>query len=63
VACAASFVALSSRSGGATAILVFTAAVGLVWSWLSAVSVKRYKAVSPGQTLTYAVGTINDGLS
>jgi hypothetical protein len=48
VVCAGSFVALSSGSGGATAILVFTAAVVLVWSWLSAVSVKLYMAVAPG---------------
>jgi hypothetical protein len=43
---AGSFMALSSGSGGATAILVFTAAVVLVWSWLSAVSVKLYKTVA-----------------
>ena len=48
VVCAGSFMALSSGSGGATAILVFTAAVVLVWSWLSVVSVKLYKAVAPG---------------
>jgi hypothetical protein len=41
-----SFMALSSGSGGATAILVFTAAVVVVWSWLSAVSVKLYKTVA-----------------
>jgi hypothetical membrane protein len=43
---AASFVALSSGSGGATTILVFTAAVVLVWAWLSAVSVKLYRSVA-----------------
>jgi hypothetical protein len=43
---AGSFMALSSGSGGATAILVFIAAVVLVWSWLSAVSVKLYKTVA-----------------
>lgn len=37
----ASFLALSS--GGAAAILVFTAAVVAVWVWLSAVSVKLYR--------------------
>ncbi len=41
---AASFLALSSGSGGATTILVFTAAVVLVWAWLTAVSVKLYAA-------------------
>jgi Protein of unknown function (DUF998) len=43
---AGSFMALSSGSGGVTAILVFTAAVVLVWSWLSAVSLKLYKTVA-----------------
>src|SRR6478609_6609359 len=42
---AASFVALSSGSGNATTILVFTAAVVLVWAWLTAVSVKLYRGV------------------
>jgi hypothetical protein len=37
--------ALASGSAGATTILVFTAAVVLVWTWLSLVSVKLYKAV------------------
>lgn len=41
---AASFMALSSGSAAATTILVFTAAVVLVWAWLSAVSVKLYRA-------------------
>src|SRR5258705_70206 len=45
---AGSFMALSSGSGGATTILVFTAAVVLVWAWLAAVSVKLYKAVGQG---------------
>ena len=40
---AASFVALASGSGGAATILVFTAAVVLVWGWLSAVSAKLYR--------------------
>jgi hypothetical protein len=40
-----SFVALSSGSGGAAAILAFTAAVVLVWVWLAAVSVKLYRTV------------------
>jgi len=42
---AASFVALSSGSGSPAAILAFTAAVVLVWVWLSAVSVKLYRTV------------------
>lgn len=42
---AASFLALSSGSGGAATILVFTAAVVLVWAWLAAVSVKLYRSV------------------
>jgi hypothetical protein len=45
---AGSFMALSTGSGGATTILVFTAAVVLVWAWLAAVSVKLYKAVGQG---------------
>jgi hypothetical protein len=45
---AGSFMALGSGSGGAATILVFTAAVVLVWAWLSAVSVKLYRGV--GQT-------------
>ena len=45
---AASFVALSSGSGNATTILVFTAAVVLVWAWLTAVSVKLYRGVETG---------------
>src|SRR6476646_2986230 len=43
---AGSFLTLSSGSGGATAILVFTAAVVLVWAWLTAVSVKLYRGVA-----------------
>src|SRR6201988_5219753 len=43
---AGSFMALSSGSGGATTILVFTAAVVLVWAWLTAVSVKLYRGVA-----------------
>ena len=45
---AGSFMALSTGSGGATTILVFTAAVVLVWAWLAAASVKLYKAVGQG---------------
>jgi hypothetical protein len=42
---AGSFLAVSSGSGGAATILVFTAAVVLAWAWLSAVSVKLYRSV------------------
>jgi hypothetical protein len=51
---AGSFLALASGSGGAATILVFTAAVVLVWAWLSAVSVKLYSFVgsSPSSTST-----------
>lgn len=42
---AASFLALSSGSGGTASILVFTAAVVLVWTWLTAVSVRLYRSV------------------
>ncbi|MGY4647858.1 DUF998 domain-containing protein [Mycobacterium sp. URHB0021] len=42
---AGSFLALSSRSGGTASILVFTAAVVLVWGWLAAISVKLYRGV------------------
>jgi hypothetical protein len=51
---AASFLTLSSGSGGATTILVFTAAVVLVWAWLTAVSVKLYASVgsTPSSTST-----------
>jgi len=42
---AGSFLGLSSGTGGAAAILVFTAAVVLVWAWLAAVSVKLYRSV------------------
>lgn len=42
---AVSFLALSSGSGGAATILAFTAAVVLVWAWLTAVSVKLYRSV------------------
>jgi hypothetical membrane protein len=45
---AASFMALASGSGGAAAILVFTAAVVLVWTWLTAVSVKLYRGAGAG---------------
>jgi len=51
---AGSLMALSSGSGGATTILVFTAAVVLVWAWLTAVSVKLYASAgsAPGSTST-----------
>jgi len=51
---AGSLTALSSGSGGATTILVFTAAVVLVWAWLTAVSVKLYASAgsAPGSTST-----------
>jgi hypothetical protein len=42
---ALSFAALASGSGGAAAILVFTAAVVLSWAWLAAVSLKLYASV------------------
>ena len=42
---AASFIALSSGSGGAATIVVFTAAVVAVWAWLTAVSVELYRSV------------------
>jgi Protein of unknown function (DUF998) len=41
---AASFIALSSGTGGAVTMLIFTAAVVLAWAWLSAISVKLYRA-------------------
>ncbi|MGE2720187.1 DUF998 domain-containing protein [Mycolicibacterium celeriflavum] len=46
---ALSFVALSTGSGGAGAIVAFTAAVVLAWAWLSAVSVRLYRAVGTTQ--------------
>lgn len=49
---AASFLALSSGSGGATTILVFTAAVVLVWAWLTATSIKLYASVGSSPTST-----------
>lgn len=42
---AGSFIALASGSGGAGAILAFTAAVVLAWAWVTAVSVKLYRNV------------------
>ena len=42
---AVSFLALSAGSGGTAALVAFTAAVVLVWGWLSAVSVKLYRSV------------------
>lgn len=42
---AATFAAMASGSGGAAAILAFTAAIVVVWAWLAAVSVKLYTAV------------------
>ena len=44
VAFAASFVWLSSGTGGAAAILIFTAAVVASWAWLTAISVKLYRS-------------------
>ena len=44
---AVSFGFLASGSGGAAAILLFTAAVIWAWVWLAAVSVKLYRSVSP----------------
>jgi hypothetical protein len=41
----ASFMALVSGSASAATILVFTAAVVLVWAWLTAVSVRLYRGV------------------
>lgn len=41
----ASFVALASGSGGATVVLVFTAAVVAAWAWLAAISVKLYRSL------------------
>ncbi|HEX2285822.1 MAG TPA: DUF998 domain-containing protein, partial [Mycobacterium sp.] len=40
-----SFLALSSGTGAPATILAFTAAVVLVWAWLTAVSVKLYRSV------------------
>ncbi|KUI05692.1 DUF998 domain-containing protein [Mycobacterium sp. IS-3022] len=40
-----SFLALASGTGGAAAVLTFTAAVVLVWGWLTAVSTKLYRDV------------------
>jgi Protein of unknown function (DUF998) len=42
---AGSFLALSPGAGGAASILVFTAAVVLVWVWLAAISVELYRSV------------------
>jgi hypothetical membrane protein len=42
---AATFVLMASSGGSAAAILSFTAAVVLVWAWLTAVSLKLYRAV------------------
>ena len=44
---AVSFLALSSGSSGSAGIVAFTAAVVLVWAWLTAVSVKLYRSVAP----------------
>jgi hypothetical membrane protein len=44
---AGSFLAMASGTGGAATILVFTAAVVLVWAWLTAVSVKLYRGAGP----------------
>ena len=42
---ACTFVFMASGTGGAVAILLFTAAVVLGWAWLTAVSVKLYRSV------------------
>lgn len=42
---ALSFIGMASGSGGATAVLVFTAAVVAAWAWLAAVSVKLYRSL------------------
>jgi hypothetical protein len=44
---AASFMGMASGAGAAATILVFTAAVVLVWAWLTAVSVHLYRATGP----------------
>lgn len=44
---AVSFLALSSGSSGSAGIVAFTAAVVLVWAWLTAVSFKLYRSVAP----------------
>jgi hypothetical membrane protein len=52
---AVSFLALSSGSSGAAGILAFTAAVVLVWAWLTAVSVKLYRSVGDTSRINSAV--------
>lgn len=42
---AGSFVAMASGGAGVGGILLFTAAVVLAWAWLTALSLKLYKAV------------------
>jgi len=42
---AVSFVFMASGTGGAAAILLFTAAVVLAWAWLAAISVRLYRSV------------------
>ena len=42
---AGTFAYITSGTGGSAAILSFTAAVVLVWAWLTAVSVKLYREV------------------
>jgi len=42
---AATFAFMASGSGGTAAILWFTAAVVVVWAWLTAVSIKLYRGV------------------
>ncbi len=42
---AVTFAVMASGSGGAAAILAFTAAIVVVWAWLAAVSVKLYAGV------------------
>ena len=43
---AASVLALASGAGGAVVLIVFAAAVIATWAWLTAISVKLYRAVS-----------------
>jgi Protein of unknown function (DUF998) len=54
---AGSFLALSSGSGGAATILVFTASVVLVWAWLAAVSVKLYRSVGSSTPISTSTTT------
>jgi O-antigen ligase len=46
------FAAIASGSGGVIAMLAFTIAIVLGWAWLSAISVKLYRAMGPGCTMS-----------